>query len=541
LSYYSHSLILIFVVLFALSSEQSELEDVVGKKAEFLRKQVDYLQKKAEAKGEKWKTFYQAVNAFLKTYDKSTGEKDIENFSEDELIRFHKEIKHLNTLIPMQLPAGPQGPGGFGAYYTTLKYYPEWDKFWRVGPHADVVVRFDNAGYNFVFWRGTNYIPHWVSDNGIWYDNEFNETWPTRGCSEPMSDKQCRYSRVRIIESSPARIVVHWRYALCDVDYEIAWPSETTGWGDWTDEYYYIYPDAVGTRKITLHTSHFGDDDRGIATDDLGHEWHEGIIVYNAFVMPEEVLHVDAIHVANMNADTAKWSWENPGEPETPTPEKSNIVMMNTKSRHKPFVISPEDCRMDAYEGCQNGSRFRWRDHWPTTMENVIGRDASGRKAAHGSFFHITHIPIYKRTEQNVTKVLLHGMTDKSVGSLVPLAKSWLHPPALEIQGDSTANFENLGYDKSQRAYLVKVREPGKVSKLKLKLNAATDSPVINPAFVIKNWGNSQIELEVDGEQKKPNKEFQYGYAGRLEGNDLILWIPQKSNKPLNITIIPQY
>ena len=74
------------------------------------------------------------------------------------------------------LPSGPQGPGKFGAYYTQLAYYPEWDAPWRVGSHADVLVRFDNGGHKFIFWRGTNYIPHWVTDNNIWYNK-----WKSKG------------------------------------------------------------------------------------------------------------------------------------------------------------------------------------------------------------------------------------------------------------------------------------------------------------------------------------------------------------------------
>ncbi|RKY09018.1 MAG: hypothetical protein DRP65_08330 [Planctomycetota bacterium] len=69
--------------------------------------------------------------------------------------------------------------------------------------HADVVVRFDTGDHKFVFRRGTSYIPCWVTDTEIWYTNEFIErrgyhSPNTKGCCEPMSDKQCRYSHVRI-------------------------------------------------------------------------------------------------------------------------------------------------------------------------------------------------------------------------------------------------------------------------------------------------------------------------------------------------------
>jgi hypothetical protein len=159
-----------------------------------------------------------------------------------------------------QLPSGPRGPGGFGAYYTTLKYAEAWDEPWRIGPDADVVVQFDNGGHKFVFWRGTSYIPCWVTDTDIWYTNEFVErrgkdSPNTKGCCEPMSDKQCRYSHVRIIENTDARCVIHWRYAPVDVGYNHPFIDPETGWSDWVDEYYTIYPDAIGVRKVTAHTS----------------------------------------------------------------------------------------------------------------------------------------------------------------------------------------------------------------------------------------------------------------------------------------------
>lgn len=134
-----------------------------------------------------------------------------------------------------KLPSGPSGPGTFGAYYTHLNYTPEWDQHWRVDDHPDVVVRFEDGGHKFVFWRGTSYIPCWVTDNDIWYTNEFverrgNHSPNTEGCVEPMSDKQCRYSHVRVIESNEARVVIHWRYAPVDVRYEHAFIDRKPLW-----------------------------------------------------------------------------------------------------------------------------------------------------------------------------------------------------------------------------------------------------------------------------------------------------------------------
>ena len=111
-----------------------------------------------------------------------------------------------------------------------------------------------------VFWQGTNYVPAWVTGDGKWYTDEFMETWgegcPGAGDCEPMSDKQSRYSRASIIESSPARAIVHWRYSLADArTYLGGHPDPLTGWTDWGDETWTVYPDGVAIRKQELWSS----------------------------------------------------------------------------------------------------------------------------------------------------------------------------------------------------------------------------------------------------------------------------------------------
>jgi hypothetical protein len=197
-----------------------------------------------------------------------------------------------------------------------------------------------------------------------------------------------------------------------------------------------------------------------------------------------------------MKGEAAKWSWETPGKPTTPTPEGSNIALMNVKSDMKPFVISPEGCTLGAYGGSHDGSRFRWRDHWPTTMEPVVGRDASGTQAAHGSFFHIMRIPIYEEGEEWVSKVLVHGMTDSPVGELAPTARSWLYPPELRIaEGAVTSG----GYNRAEKAYVLNCKERGNPSRVQLALAASEESPVINPAFVINGWGPAGASMSING------------------------------------------
>jgi hypothetical protein len=445
---------------------------------------------------------------------------------EQSTFDYIKSFENKKKPIP-SLPTGPPNQNRFGAFYTTLDYYQEWDKDWRVGEFADVVVRFDNAPYQFIFWRGTNYIPHWVTENNIWYNNEFTETWETVGSSEPMSDKQCRYSHVRIIENNRARVVVHWRYALNDVNYRIAWPDTVSGWGDWCDEYYILYPDGIGIRKITLFSSYRSDDERH--TDDEGHEWHEGIVVYHAYSTPEQAVNKDAVHVANMKGETGLWSWEVPGKPDTPTPEGSNIVLMNLKSKFKPFVVSPQPCEMYAYEGSQGGSRFRWRDHWPTTLEPTPGRNASGKQAAHGSYYHITKIPIYERSGDAITKILLHGMTESNITDLIPLSRSWLNPPPIITKYGSTRSFHNP----AERAYEL-VSSGGEMSFI---LKGSSQSPIVNPIFIIHDWKRDGISISIDGKKLVANENYCWDLVHKIDRTELIIWIDLKSDKEVNVLL----
>ena len=59
-----------------------------------------------------------------------------------------------------------------------------------------------------------------------------------------------------ILESSPARAVVHWRYAPCETrNYAGSFADPITGWSDWVDEYWTVYPDGIAVRKQVLWSS----------------------------------------------------------------------------------------------------------------------------------------------------------------------------------------------------------------------------------------------------------------------------------------------
>ncbi|MFH1739706.1 MAG: LamG domain-containing protein [bacterium] len=483
--------------------------------------------------------FWDGIIDELKIFGQSMSVQEIERSYETS-----RPPEEVPKALPLrQFPSGPPGPGEFGAYYTRLKYDDAWDALWRIGEDADVLVRFDEAGYRYIFWHGASYIPCWVTENGIWYNNEFNETWADGhlGAAEPMGDKQCRHSHVRIIESNDARVVVHWRYASVDILYQFARVDELTGWGDWTDEYHTIYPDGVGVRKIILHSS------KPMAP----HEWLEAIVVNPPGKRPEDSLETEAVTMANMKGESHTYSWAEAPPQALDKPNHANIEMINIKSKTRPFIIVPPGpCFLrngrpsdkPSFTPFGGGIRrecsiFPWWNHWPTAMIPSEGRYALAPDRASSSYISTSvEWKDFEITPTSRTRVMLHGLTEKGAGELALLAKSWVQAPTLELECEG---YISHGYDESERAYVLTRQDTQKSSALKIHLEANEESPVLNPAFIVKKWGNIYAALKLNGNGIPKGEDFRVGYRKTLDGTDLVAWLKFESLSPLRIELLP--
>lgn len=437
------------------------------------------------------------------------------------------------------LPSGPAGAGRFGAYNTTLKYQDTWDANRRFGPDSDVVVRFDESPMRLVFWQGTSYVPTWVTENGKWYTDEWVEAYescPDLADCEPISDKQNRYSHVSVLESNDARAVVHWRYALNEgANYKGAHTDPLTGWFDWVDEYWTVYPDGVAVRKQVVWTT----------DTSKPFEFQETIIIDAPGQRPEDTLNLDALSIGNLKGQTATYTWESKdpgsftqsrGPGRIDKPENPNIQIVNLKSTWKPFqIVSPKNSSFDTYNAPSYFTFPCW-NHWPVAEIASSNRPCVATdRPSHTSLSHI-YWDTYEKTDHTVTKLLLNGLTTKPAADLVPLAKSWLSPPKLDVSGQG---FVSEGYDPAQRAFVVTREGPPKVGPLELMIHASNESPAINPTIVIKNWSEKRPQLHINGKAIPWSKDLRCGLVERLEGTDLIVWIRKEAATPLTIGLSP--
>jgi len=235
--------------------------------------------------------------------------------------------------------------------------------------------------------------------------------------------------------------------------------------------------------------------------------------------------------LANLQGESYTYSWEH-GIPEEVDkqgfvyePAEANIHLVNTKSQWKPFVIvTPEsNLKWDVYnhELRRDVSMFPWWNHWPTAQKPSDGRYAmEADQASHSSLSHCNW-DAHSQTDESLTKIMLNGLTQQSAAQLTTLAKSWSYPAELKTGSGNGLIVE--GYDQTERAYVLRLDEPNNSTKVNLELVADGDSPVLNPAFVIRNWGIADVNVTVNGNTVQQGRDLRIGYRNTLEGNDLIV------------------
>jgi hypothetical protein len=461
----------------------------------------------------------------IQVYDKCLDEKQI-------IALYHtldpgESLSKAPDMEVRHLPV-PIASGKFRGYYTNLKYTEVWDNMWRFGNHPDIIVEFDKTPSKFVFWKGTDYVPVIANDKNQWYSNEFNETWGTAGgfgCQEPMSDKNLLTTSVKILEQSDARVVVNWRCALMDTKMNTQANFDTvSGWGDWIDWDYYIYPDGVAVKHMRLWTS-----------GKLNHEWQEGMVVIGENEHPEDVIEQKpSFYYVDDNGKSIAYNWEDAYVKKIDYTDK-RIFVANLKSDWDPFTIQ-DFTGGDVYNSKEitSYSVFCSWNHWPVSLiKSDCHTTIYPDRVTHTSLNHVKWFEYSNCTSESAPyyeKILMEGMSNKSPEELYPLSCSWLSPAAIEIEHGA----ENASYDSSQRAYLVMAND----KKLRLKIQASPETPVVNLCFVVKNWATARhAAVKING-NKVGADQLRQGVIRDTEGKKaLVVWIGLESTDPFGVEV----
>jgi len=173
------------------------------------------------------------------------------------------------------------------------------------------------------------------------------------------------------------------------------------------------------------------------------------------------------------------------------------------------YNIFPTGSSVEVFGGHGRLSPFHWWNHWPVSQITSDGRGArAADRLAHSSL-------LWGAPNDDF---LLYGISDIKPTELFSLAKSWNHSPKLkDLKG-----FQSFKYIQEERAYHIQAD----ASEISFIINASPDSPLVNPAFVVKNWKSDSISLEINGEEIKPGEQFRFGTNYDTAGNKyMILWL----------------
>ncbi len=444
--------------------------------------------------------------------------------------------------IPTMLVGGPPKWPSFGASETKLRYDAPisvraadgsltsmaYADGWKPELN-DVVVSLPN-GSRFVFWRGSSYVPFWAGRYNSALCYEWAETSPPpdgEDCVEPLMDKQLRYGRVEIVESTAARVHVRWSYQSCDFNYKV--------WGDSAVEDYYFYPDGFGTRHLILTSAPDGD-----------YELSEFIILTPQATYPLRVLPANLVDVLFRDGRKRELSFP-PVERERDLEkllsgempavyrvrlhdrETSTPIYFNPNDPHLPRVFNP------FFDGRELVTPVYWGCHWPLARGRTTGRaidDRIGLTPAHNSIMTWSRrrpVPLGKKVVDTVDTLgrarqmlvqqwaWLIGKTDAPDTRLLERARSYAKPPELEITG---GRFEL--HVPERRASRITVEANTVVIRIK------PADRCVNPVFELTDAPKALLSVRLSD---RPLSRDQYAWDGRT------LWLNANINEPTTLEL----
>ena len=399
--------------------------------------------------------------------------------------------------------------------FSSLPYADGWDK--RLD---DVVVALPN-GSRFVFWRGSCYVPFWAGRHNTGLSYEWAETSPPADgytdCVEPLMDKELRYGRVRIVESTPARVRVRWSYQSCDFKYKV--------WGDSAVEDFCFYRDGFGTRTLTLQSVPTGD-----------YELSEFIVLTPQATYPLSVLPPNLVDILFVDGQKRELTF-----PFFPAEQGEKVqsrdvpaiyrVRLHQDEPMAAVYFNPLDTKLPPAifapfsDKGQLVTPTYWGSHWPLARGKTTGWAIDDRvhfTPCHNSIMswarsrpkplrtaQVEALDTLGRSKPMLvqTWVWLIGMSSAGDDQLLQWARSFAKPPSLEVEG---ARLEADSYVPERRAIRLIVEQP----TVSIRIKPA--GPCVNPVFELLAAPRALARVELAGRVLDPKE---YAWDGQT------LWI----------------
>ncbi len=459
------------------------------------------------------------------------------------------------TIKTMRVARPPLWPK-FGATTTKLRYdapisvrepktgkfsFMSYDGAWDAR-FQDVVVSLPN-GSRFVFWRGSSYVPFWAGQHNTGLTYEWAERQPPpegfADSVEPLMDKELRYARVEIVESTAARVHVRWSYQSCDFNYKV--------FGDTAFEDFYFYPDSFGTRGLTIRSA-------------PAVEWEvsEFIVLtpqaaYPLAVLPRkmvDILFLDGtkrevsfpFHVEG-EPQRGKLAWpEDMIEKIRAMPavyrvrlEKDEAATAIYFNPFDPYLPHPFASFLDRGEPV---TPAYWGSHWPLGRGKTTGWAIDDRiyvNPGHNSLMTWAHdrpVPIrtariegldalgQSRPMVETSWAWLIGMTEESDERLLEWVRSFMRPPSIELRG---ARLEFDSYVPERRAMRLFVEDETVAITIKPTVRC------VNPVFELTGDPGDLARLSLGDRALHPED---YAWDGKT------LWLKANIDQPQVLRLV---
>lgn len=412
--------------------------------------------------------------------------------------------------------------------FATLDYATAWD------PHLqDVVVSLSN-GTRFVFWRGGCYVPFWAGRHNTGLSYEWAETSPPpdgfTDCVEPLMDKELRYGRVEIVESTTARVHVRWSYQSCDFRYKV--------WGDSAVEDFYFYPDGFGTRALTIQSAPDGD-----------YELSEFIILTPQDAYPFSVLPANLVDILFLDGQKREITFPYDAATQGAKLQSRDLPAVYRVRLHKDdpataIYFHPEDRRLPPviYAAFKDAGLVvtpcYWGSHWPLARGQTTGGAINDRihaSPAHNSVMswarqrppplrdaRVQAVDTLGRSKpmRGQTWAWLIGLTDAADSRVLEWARSYASPPSLDLTG---ARLESEPFAPERRAIRLVAEEP--LVTLTLRPAAGV---CMNPVFEIRNGPSRLSRVVLNGSSLSRDK---WAWDGKT------LWLNVTLHEPATLRL----